>query len=145
MMKYIVYVSQAATPFSKAALKGLLDKSRSRNTDEGITGLLLYRYSEDFDKGYFIQAIEGPDLVLTALWDRISNDSRHHTIITLAKGDQSAPMFPNWSMGFKNVDDDDLASLPGFADIGKDSFWQNLEENKMPEAVDLLRGFYEDS
>jgi len=144
-MKYIVYVSQAAAPFSKDALKTLLDKSRSRNTNDGITGLLLYRYSEDFDKGYFIQAIEGPDTVLNGLWDRISNDSRHHTIITLAKGDQAAPMFPNWSMGFKNVDENDLVSVPGFADIGKDSFWQNLKENEMPEAVDLLRGFYEDS
>ena len=144
-MKYIVYVSQAAAPFSKDALKTLLDKSRSRNTNDGITGLLLYRYSEDFDKGYFIQAIEGPDALLNGLWDRISNDSRHHTIITLAKGDQAAPMFPNWSMGFKNVDENDLVSIPGFADIGKDSFWQNLKENEMPEAVDLLRGFYEDS
>jgi len=144
-MKYIVYVSQAAAPFSKDALKALLDKSRSRNTNDGITGLLLYRYSEDFDKGYFIQAIEGPDALLNGLWDRISNDSCHHTIITSAKGDQAAPMFPNWSMGFKNVDENDLVSIPGFADIGKDSFWQNLKENEMPEAVDLLRGFYEDS
>jgi len=96
-------------------------------------------------RGYFIQAIEGPDALLNGLWDRISNDPRHHTIITSAKGDQAAPMFPNWSMGFKNVDENDLVSIPGFADIGKDSFWQNLKENEMPEAVDLLRGFYEDS
>lgn len=142
-MKHIVYVSQAKAPFSKDVLRELLKKSRSRNTDDGITGLLLYRFSEDLEKGYFIQAIEGPEDVLDALWGRISHDKRHHTIITLAEGDQEERMFPNWSMGFKNIEAHDLADLPGFAEIENESFWQNLKDNEMPEAVDLLRGFYD--
>lgn len=142
-MKYIVYVSQAKAPFSKDALKQLLEKSRSRNTDDGVTGLLLYRYSEDFDKGYFIQAIEGPDGVLDALWERISEDKRHHTIITLTEGHQKERMFPNWSMGLKNVEAQDLVDVPGFAEIHKESFWQNLTANRMPDALDLLLGFYD--
>ena len=141
-MKYIVYGSQAKAPFSKLALKELLEKSRARNSDEGITGLLLYRYSDDFDKGYFIQAIEGPDDVLNALWDRISEDRRHHTIVTLAEGKQTDRMFPNWSMGFRNVEAKDLEALPGFAEIETESFWENLKANEMPEAVELPRGFY---
>ncbi|GAW33642.1 sensors of blue-light using FAD [Roseovarius sp. A-2] len=142
-MKYIVYVSQAKAPLSKDALKELLEKSRARNADDAITGLLLYRYSKDFDKGYFIQAIEGPDGVLDALWERISQDNRHHTIVTLAEGTELERMFPNWSMGFKNVEAIDLADVPGFAKIETESFWQNLKANQMPESVDLLRGFYD--
>ncbi|HKL68513.1 BLUF domain-containing protein [Salibaculum sp.] len=142
-MKYIVYVSQARAPFSIDQLTDLLGRSRSRNTKEGITGILLYRYSDDFDKGYFIQAIEGPEAELDALWRRISGDSRHHTIVTLSEGFEEARMFPNWSMGFKNVEPGDLADVPGFADIDKDSFWENLRSGGMPEALDLLRGFYD--
>lgn len=142
-MKYIVYVSQAKSPFTNDALATLLRKSRSRNTDEGITGVLLYRYSEDFDKGYFIQAIEGPVKTLDDLWSRISRDQRHHTIVTLAEGAQTDRMFPNWSMGFKNVEAGDLAQVPGFADLDKDSFWQGLKSRQMPEAVELLQGFYD--
>ena len=140
-MKYIIYVSQAHAPFSTEKLADLLGRSRSRNTKDEITGLLLYRYSDDFDKGYFIQAIEGPDEALDNLWSRISDDPRHHTIVTLAEGTEDDRMFPNWSMGFKNVEPGELANVPGFADIDKDSFWQDLESGGMPEAPDLLRGF----
>jgi hypothetical protein len=142
-MKYVVYVSHAKAPFSSDALAELLRKSRVRNTEDSITGLLLYRYDEDFDKGYFIQAIEGPEAALDALWDRIGRDMRHHSIITLAEGVEETRMFPNWTMGFKNVDADDFAKLPGFTEIGTEGFWRDLQENGLPEAVNLMRGFYD--
>ncbi|MGB5871929.1 MAG: hypothetical protein WBH04_17200, partial [Albidovulum sp.] len=73
----------------------------------------------------------------------ISSDRRHHTIVTLSSGTEAERMFPEWSMGFKNVDAQDLASMPGFAEIGAEAFWQNLKANAMPEALELLRGFYD--
>jgi hypothetical protein len=142
-MKYVVYVSHAKAPFSSDALADLLGKSRARNTEDDITGLLLYRYDEDFDKGYFIQAIEGPEAALNTLWNRIGRDKRHHSIITLAEGVEETRMFPNWTMGFKNVDAQDLAKHPGFAEIGTEKFWRELQANGLPEAVDLMRGFYD--
>lgn len=140
-MKYIVYVSKAKTPQKPDQLAELLNKSRANNTAAGITGLLLYRYSEDTQGGYFIQAIEGPEDALQALWGKISQDKRHHTIVSLDEGEEEARMFPDWSMGFKNVDAGDLAKFPGFANIDDDRFWQGLQANAMPEALDLLRGF----
>jgi hypothetical protein len=140
-MKYIVYVSKAKAPLDRDQLAGLLDASRRRNTADGITGLLLYRYSEEFEGGYFIQAIEGPEDALSDLWRRISSDRRHHTIVTLSSGTETERMFPEWSMGFKNVDAQDLACMPGFTEIDSEAFWQNLKSNAMPEALELLRGF----
>ena len=141
-MNYIVYVSKAKAPQSKKQLADLLEVSRRRNTAEGVTGLLLYRYSEEYVAGYFIQAIEGPEGALSDLWRRISADHRHHTIVTLCSGIETERMFPEWSMGFKNVDAQDLANMPGFAGIDSETFWQNLAANAMPEALELLRGFY---
>lgn len=142
-MNYIVYVSKAKAPQSQEQLAALLEASRHRNMAEGITGLLLYRYSEEYQAGYFIQAIEGLEDALSDLWRRISADRRHHTIVTLSSGTETERMFPEWSMGFKNVDAQDLARMPGFAEIETEAFWRNLKANAMPEATELLRGFYD--
>lgn len=144
-MNYIVYVSKAKAPQNREQLAELLEASRRRNTADGVTGLLLYRYSDEYQAGYFIQAIEGPEDALSDLWRRISADRRHHTIVTLSSGIETERMFPEWSMGFKNVDAQDLASVPGFADIESEAFWRNVKANAMPEALDLLRGFYDGS
>jgi hypothetical protein len=142
-MKYIVYVSQAVTPFSPEELGQLLAHSRRRNSGDGITGLLVYRYNDDFERGNFLQVLEGPDAALDDVWRRISNDARHHTIVVVEEGHVDARMFPDWSMGFKNVDAGQLADYEGFADMGSDAFWDRAERTTLSEALDVLKGFYE--
>lgn len=99
----------------------------------GSRGLLLYRYSDEFDKGYFIQAIEGPIAAHHDLRSRISGDSQ--------EGTEDERMFPNWSISFKNVEPGVLVQVAGFGDIEKDRFWRNLTSGGMPEAPELLKGF----
>ncbi|OAN71287.1 hypothetical protein A8B78_20275 [Jannaschia sp. EhC01] len=142
-MKYIVYVSQAVTPFSTTDLGDLLTHSRQRNSEDAISGLLVYRYNADYGRGNFLQVLEGPDDKLDDVWNRISSDSRHHTIIVIEEGEIEARMFADWSMGFKNVEDQDLAGVKGFTDLGSDDFWKNAEVEGLSEALDLLRGFYD--
>lgn len=142
-MKYIVYVSQAVEPFKASELGDLLAHSRARNTADAITGLLVYRYNEDYRRGNFLQVLEGPDKELDAVWDRISSDPRHHTIVVIEEGAISARMFADWSMGFKNIEANDLKDSVGFADMGSDVFWHEIESTTLTEALDLLKGFYD--
>lgn len=144
-MKYIVYVSQAVTPFKAPELGDLLAHSRERNTADEITGLLVYRYNTDYGRGNFLQVLEGPDAALDDVWNRISSDARHHTIVVIEEGPIASRMFGDWSMGFKNIGAGDLANYEGFADMGSDAFWESAQSNALAEALDLLKGFYEAS
>lgn len=142
-MKYIVYVSQAAKAFSTDDLAGLLTHSRERNAADNITGLLVYRYHTDFKRGNFMQVLEGTDDALKDVWRRISGDPRHHTIIVLDEGEHDTRMFGDWSMGFRNVDENDLAKFAGFSELGSDAFWQDAKKQALPDALSTLRSFYD--
>ena len=142
-MKYIVYVSQAAKAFTTDELAGLLTHSRDRNSADGITGLLVYRYNIDFKRGNFLQVLEGTDEALEDVWRRISGDPRHHTIIVLDEGQSDARMFGDWSMGFRNVDEGDLAKFAGFSELGSDEFWKDAKKQALPDALSTLRSFYD--
>lgn len=142
-MKYIVYVSQAAKAFSTEELAGLLTHSRERNSADGISGLLIYRYNPDFKRGNFLQVLEGTEEALDDVWRRISGDPRHHTIIVLDEGQIKTRMFGEWSMGFRNVDASDLAKFVGFSELGSDQFWKNVKEQSVPDALATLRSFYD--
>ena len=142
-MRYIVYVSQAAKAFSADNLAGLLDHSRVRNTAEEVTGLLIYRYNEDFRRGNFLQVLEGPEDALANVWSRISSDPRHHTIIVLKEGESDARAFGDWSMGFRNVDEKDFVDFVGFSELGSDQFWEDAKKQALPDAMAALRSFYD--
>ncbi|MGI9365442.1 MAG: BLUF domain-containing protein [Rhizobiaceae bacterium] len=142
-MKFIVYVSQAEQPFASKELSDLLEHSRARNTKDEISGLLIYRFNPDFGRGNFLQILEGPETALEDVWKRIANDNRHHTIIVLEEGDIDARMFGDWSMGFKNVDEADLQDFEGFSNLGSDAFWEQIGPQSAPDAMELLRSFYD--
>lgn len=144
-MHYIIYVSQAKKPMDTAALEALLSLSRQWNTAQGLTGMLIYRYSTDAENGYFIQMLEGGEREVRALYEKIRRDKRHHTVLTLGEGEIDARMFSEWAMGFKNVDDTLFAGLPGHARIGEASFDPAAFQNSNVEALKLLKFFHDAS
>lgn len=93
-MFFLVYVSAAETWFSATELHALLQGSRARNQQAGITGLLLYK------DGNFMQALEGDEAAVRALHATIKADRRHHGVVTLDSGHQATRQFAQWSMGF---------------------------------------------
>ncbi|MFT5631284.1 MAG: hypothetical protein ACI9HB_002463 [Gammaproteobacteria bacterium] len=143
LVKHIVYVSQATKSFSTDDLAELLTHSRARNSTDEVTGLLVYRYNDDFKRGNFLQVLEGPEDALEDVWRRISSDPRHHTIIVLEEGESQTRMFADWSMGFRNVDALDLAKFNGFAELGSDEFWEDAKKQALPDALVTLRSFYD--
>jgi hypothetical protein len=144
-MHYIIYVSQAKKPMDAAALESLLSVSRAWNTSQGLTGMLIYRYSEDADRGYFMQMLEGGKDEVRTIFEKIRHDKRHHTVLTLAEGEIEARMFSDWAMGFKNVDDALFAGLPGHARIGEASFEPAAFQHSNLEALKLLKFFHDAS
>ena len=104
----LIYVSSAVELFSPAELLALLETSRRNNTPVGITGLLLYK------DGNFMQVIEGEAAEIHRLHDRISRDPRHTGLITLTERRIEQRQFSDWSMGFKNLCDPDVRTVPGY-------------------------------
>jgi hypothetical protein len=141
-MKYLIYVSQTAHPMSDAELAEILQYSRSRNTREGITGLLIYRYSPGENRGNFMQFLEGEAQAIDRAWQRIAADPRHHTKIVLEEGGAEARAFPDWSMGFRNIDDSALEGFEGYSDLGSEQFWDRARSGDLAGALEVMTSFY---
>jgi hypothetical protein len=127
----LVYVSSAVRFMSDEELAELLRISRENNARLDITGLLLYK------DGNFIQALEGPEEAVMPLYEKIARDPRHTGVMTLVKERIKARLFPEWSMGFQNVNKMDEAELPGFSAFLTESFTpENFRQN--PSRVTVL-------
>lgn len=142
-MHYMIYVSQAMKPMDATALESLLTLSREKNIAKGLTGMLIYRYSAAADSGYFIQMLEGDERDVRELYEKITHDKRHHTILPIGEGEIESRMFSEWAMGFKNVDDALFAGLPGHARIGEASFDPAAFQHSNVEALKLLKFFHD--
>jgi hypothetical protein len=95
-MFQIVYLSKAIVPFSAISLTILLRKARDRNRRSYVTGMLVYSRGE----------FEGEPAAVIDTFSRISEDPRHHQVITLRRAIASPGRdFKAWSMGFKDLSD----------------------------------------
>jgi Sensors of blue-light using FAD len=110
-MFHIVYASSASQAFTKSDLQTLLQEIRPKNADLGITGMLLYK------DGNFMQALEGEEEVLTRLVRIIQHDSRHKGLLVLLRGSSEQRLFPDWSMGFRDLADERTVQMPGYSDF----------------------------
>ena len=70
--------------------------------------MLLYK------DGHFMQVLEGDEQNVLRVFADIRKDQRHKNVDTLRTEHIQHRNFPDWSMGFVNVDDLDTSSLPGF-------------------------------
>ena len=98
-MFYLIYISTASGPMADDDLVALLDQSRRKNADLGITGMLVYQL------GNFMQLLEGDEAVVRNLFETIKRDKRHFAVISIITGTSTDRNFDDWSMGFCNLDD----------------------------------------
>ena len=88
-----------------------------------------------------MQVLEGPRETVQQLHDKIALDPRHKQMITLLKGKIEERQFPNWSMGFQNIDelnDDDLVAYSPFLN---EPSWPEAFANSPSKAYTLLLSF----
>jgi Sensors of blue-light using FAD len=144
-MYHLIYVSQAVQPMTEPELAGILEKSRNHNRRDGITGLLIYKFAPSSNRANFMQLLEGEKAEVLKAFERIKSDRRHHTKIVLEEGEIVARNFPDWSMGFRNIDEADLARFEGYSDLGSEDFWERAQDGDLDSALDLMMSFYGDA
>jgi hypothetical protein len=110
-MLFLVYLSSAVELFSPAALRELLAQSRVNNTRVGLTGILLYK------DGNFMQVLEGELDAVHALYAAIQRDPRHSGLLTLLQGPLAERQYPDWSMGFRDLNSPDVRLMPGYSEF----------------------------
>ncbi len=143
-MYHLIYVSQAAGPMSEEDLATILKKSRDYNTEDGITGLLIYKFTPSENRVNFMQLLEGPENKVLAAFARIEADKRHHTKVVLEQGEIPDRNFPDWSMGFRNADASDLEKFDGYSDLGSPEFWARAKDGELSDALEIMMSFYSD-
>ena len=109
----LVYTSLANQKMSDDNLKALLNKARLNNERVTITGMLLYL------DPFFMQILEGEEAIVFKRINIIKQDSRHHQVKIIYKKFIEKRSFPNWTMGFNKINDENLEAIEGFS-----NFWQ---------------------
>lgn len=107
----LVYVSVATHTMSDPDLLGILDIARRFNADNNITGMLLYH------DGIFMQALEGEERTVDALYERIRRDPRHRNVLTLLTTEIMSRAFSSFTMGFNRVVHGDGTGIDGFSEF----------------------------
>jgi hypothetical protein len=107
----LVYVSIATETMTDTALLELLTQARHNNISLDITGLLLYR------DHFFIQALEGEEDAVTALFEHVKQDARHYNVLCVYQAAIDQRQFPQWTMGFAPLDSGALQQITGFSEF----------------------------
>lgn len=130
----LVYISKATELFDQEGLFNILGKAKENNSQQDITGSLLY------DGGRFIQLLEGDKEIITNLYEKVSKDSRHTNVRLLYIKEASIRLFPNWGMNMVNLKVDKPKNLSELKEIlGQINTEQKVGET--PVAIKLFRAF----
>lgn len=104
-LEAVAYTSSAVHDMTVAELEQLLLKSRAKNAELGVTGVLL------FHDGSFFQYFEGPPAAVEEVYARIRRSPLHQDIIELLRGPIRSRSFGAWLMGFTQAPASTLLSL----------------------------------
>jgi blue light- and temperature-responsive anti-repressor len=75
-----------------AEIAQILQTARANNKGLNITGALL------FSSGYFAQVLEGPQVAIEEVFEKIQRDTRHGDVTVLGSQTGGQRDFPEWSM-----------------------------------------------
>jgi hypothetical protein len=94
-MRYAIsYVSTANIDFQDQEIEDMMIKTNQFNSDEKITGILLY------NERNFFQLIEGEKKAIQNLYEKIRQDSRHKDIIKILEKPVFEPSFDGYLTDF---------------------------------------------
>lgn len=131
----VTYVSSATASMSKDDLMVLLSQCREYNSENGITGMLL------FSNGTFLQVLEGDEKQIDSLLLTINKDPRHSDVRMLDRKSITERMYSDWSMGFKRVSADELKRVPGLRAFSEGEFNTATLSQDMA-AIDSLMSYF---
>jgi hypothetical protein len=135
----LIYASRAAIPRGpghfRSEISDIMAACERHNARAGITGVLVY------DRGRFVQMLEGPEAAVDSIYARICQDTRHTDITVLLKEPAGKRLFRDWAMAFANAGD---APLPanasaGWAEMGRKALLERLTDIHDHHAVMSLQ------
>ncbi len=127
----LIYISTMPKPLTSEELEGILAASRKNNKALNVTGLLIIKGNK------FMQALEGESRHVKALYDKIAQDPRHAGVVMMSEMKIKKRDFPNWEMGFKNLDRLPRVDSKKLTDFGNtDMTSKEFTEN--PKMVHML-------
>lgn len=96
----LIYRSRSTIPRDERSetLAAIFDVARTNNKRSGVTGALLVT------DNWFVQALEGEESVVDALYERIRADSRHVDVDKLETSTSDPRVFSRWSMAQVRAD-----------------------------------------
>lgn len=112
----LIYMSNLSDK-NESYLSSILQACMRSNKLTDITGMLLYQ------DGRIMQVLEGEEVVIKALYEKIQKDKRHYDVFLLDESPISHRSFPDWSMGFRDINAYELSKFPHYA-----SFFQCTAE-----------------
>ena len=106
----LIYRSHSLIPATgrRAALGHLFSKARSNNKRVNVTGALLVT------DHYFVQALEGDEAAVRALYESISRDPLHENVTLIDAQPVDHRVFSRWAMA--EVSKDGTADIPLISD-----------------------------
>lgn len=137
-MQELVYLSHATELFSEQQLMDLLTQARTNNAKCNVTGILLYD-----GRGMFMQAIEGNEQDIAALYAKIEQDNRHKRLTVLWRNTIVKRNFPDWQMGYKVLGKEITNHLQGFSNFLENGDETMLATDELDFAKVLMQRFRE--
>lgn len=108
MMPYqLVYSSAPTKKMMKSHLYMILRQSRINNKLNNVTGLLI------FVDDLFFQVLEGEEITVKNIFERIKKDKRHQNINILFEGNVKERAFPKWEMAYASPSSKEIAAWAG--------------------------------
>ncbi len=117
----------------RQALLIILHDARTYNEIHDITGVLLH------DSRRFLQLIEGPKGAVTDLLSRLLGDARHEDFHIHQDINTQVRLFPDWEMGFGDLQAPELAFLLGIVSQSEQQGRLFLLVDRLPELAQRLQ------
>jgi len=134
-MLQLIYISTASNSPNETELINLLEQARSRNHRRHITGMLLY------SNRTYLQVLEGEAKDVLGLYEAICNDPRNEGNVVLRESEIPGRDFPDWSMGFENLENCSPDKLTGFVEVFGGRLDKTIAVNNKTNAIRLLMNF----
>lgn len=130
-IRQVVYVSSGCREYTGAELDEIAATGSRNNAAAAVTGILLYYY------GNFMQLIEGAPEAVEKTFRRISDDNRHTGILKLHDSLVEERWFPDHSLGFRAVADNEMTSFPDLFEK-RDDGWNVNPQAQIDDKLAVL-------
>ncbi len=131
----LVYIS-SSRELSANDLNELSLRSQENNRSLGITGILLYC------NGSIIQALEGEEDKVNALYQVIVRDTRHAQVTKLFSGSIDKRSFGDWLMGYRTLKETEMDHLKSEISFIQDPYTNVKHSNVV---MSLVQTFYKNN